>query len=372
MTNIVVEFSEAVRDGGASGANSVTNIAAYALFTAGPNGIFEGGAGDDVSVTISTATYDATTRRVSLALDSSSVPLADGSYQIRVEGNDATTAIQDVAGNSLNEGADLVSHFVVNHAGPVNLSASTITGSEGSLVTYTATFDNPGSLGPHSATIDWGDGSVNPTSAQFVGGHWRVTAEHTYPDNGTYAIHLETSDDTLAGLVEPSEIDSSAVISNVAPTATAALPRRVSAGVPISLLVARFTDPGFDNPPLSSESFTATINWGDNTPLANGVVTVTTIGSEGVLTTGEVVGTHTYVSLGTFTITVTVTDDNNGSHQVSFSVTTGSKFSVVDDSSHELFRYDSEFDLVQHSDLRSTQIHRAESTRIPPATHSGL
>jgi RHS repeat-associated protein len=350
VTNIVVEFSEAMLNVGATAPHSVTNPAAYSLYSAGPNGIFENGGGDDIATPLAEATHDAATRQVTVAIAAGSAPLADGAYEFRAEGDDADLALHDLAGNAL--GSDLVVPFSVNRLGPINLSAAAVSGAEGQFLTLTAAFDNPGSSGPHSATIDWGDGTdAEPAAVQFIGGQWQIAASHAYPDNGSYTIHVEASDDSLAGLVGPTAIDTTATVGNIAPTVAAQSDRRVSAGVSVSLLAATFTDPGFDNPLLGTfESFTATIDWGDGTPASTGSLAVVQ-GSAGALTSGEVTGTHNYATIGSFVVTVTVVDDDGGSAQVSFTITTGSKFAVVDDSSHELFRYDSEFDLLEHSDL---------------------
>src|SRR4029077_10975422 len=66
-----------------------------------------------------------------------------------------------------------------------------------------------------------------------------------------------------------------------------------------------FSDPGFPVGSVS-ETYTATIDWGDNTT-SPGTVTVTP-GSLGVPTTGTVTGTHQYSGNGPYTVIVSVSD----------------------------------------------------------------
>jgi hypothetical protein len=47
-----------------------------------------------------------------------------------------------------------------------------------------ATFTDPGTLDTHTATIDWGDGTV--TSGAIDPTNRTVTGSHTYSSNGTF------------------------------------------------------------------------------------------------------------------------------------------------------------------------------------------
>ena len=351
VTQFVIQFSEAMLDSGPAEQHSVTNPAAYRLYAPGPNGAFDGGSGDDILVPLGGVSYDASALRATVQIAAGSAPLADGPYELRVLGSDPALGLHDLSGNALGSGTDLVAGFGVNRAGPVNLAAAAISGDEGQLRTLVATFDNPGTSGSHSATIDWGDGTTEPTLVTFANGHGEFTAQHFYPDNSSYAIHVEVSDDSLAGLVDPTVLDTTATIGNVPPTLVVFGNRPVAAGTPASLVVGTFTDPGFDNPALPSlESFSATINWGDGTAPTAGIVTVES-GSPGVLTTGQIAGTHTYATLGTYQVTVTVSDDDGGTSQGTFTVSTRQRFAVVDQSAHELFTYGPDFDLLSNFDL---------------------
>ena len=88
-----------------------------------------------------------------------------------------------------------------------------------------------------------------------------------------------------------------------------------SPGVQVSVS-STFSDPAF-NVDGSSETYTATINWGDGTTPTSGTVT-TTPGGPWVPTTGTISGTHTYAAHGNYTVTVTVLDSqgNSGSSNI--------------------------------------------------------
>ena len=149
----------------------------------------------------------------------------------------------------------------------------------------------------------------------FANGQGTIEGSHTYADNGIYNISIELTDPTGNTAVSTT----TATISNVAPALVPAVDQSVDQGAELSLAVASFTDPGFtDAIAGSTESFTATIDWGDGT-ISTGVIS-TTPGAVGVLTTGSVAGNHTYSVPGSYTVQVTVADDDGGSSSTSFAV----------------------------------------------------
>ena len=91
---------------------------------------------------------------------------------------------------------------------------------------------------------------------------------------------------------------------DVAPTVVAGPNLSQSPGIPVTLN-STFSDPGFPAGG-STETYTASINWGDG-DVTPGTVT-TTPGTDGVPTTGTVNATHTYAKHGNYSVTVTVLD----------------------------------------------------------------
>jgi autotransporter-associated beta strand protein len=151
-----------------------------------------------------------------------------------------------------------------------------------------ATFTDPAgaeSVSDYSAMIDWGDGSA-PTigTISFSGGTFTVKGGHTYveessanhagsnPYQVTVTISHESSIDTV--------VTSTATVSDPAVDATAVNFNAVE-GLSFTKVVATFTDPGGAE---DLSDYSATIDWGDGTPLDVGII--------GVGFT--VTGTHTY------------------------------------------------------------------------------
>lgn len=76
-------------------------------------------------------------------------------------------------------------------------------------------------------------------------------------------------------------------------------------GALFSGVVASFTDP---DPAATAAEYSATIDWGDGTPLSSGTISGPTGGPFNVS------GSHTYLEEGSYTITVMITDVDNASN----------------------------------------------------------
>ena len=94
-------------------------------------------------------------------------------------------------------------------------------------------------------------------------------------------------------------------VNNAAPTVESGTDQTVDDGVSVSLDPATFTDPG------TEDTHTATIDWGD------GSVETGTVDQ----LAGTVDGSHVYAGPGTYTVSVTVTDDDGGMGSDTFTVT---------------------------------------------------
>jgi PKD repeat protein/methionine-rich copper-binding protein CopC len=250
-------------------------------------------------------------------LDDAAPGAPDGSYTITVR------VLDDDGGVSTPATTTAV---VVKNVPPSNVvvvpSASVI--DEGGLATVNVTFDDPGSLDTHTYVVDWGDGTS--TSTGSATGH-AFSGTHTYADNGVYTVKVTVTDDDTGVGVGMATI----TVNNVAPTLTVPANQTVNEGSLLSLTdIGTFTDPGFDNPANTSdlanggeveETFTFTVDWGDGTAVDSGAATVDALGSPGIPTSGSFNGAHTYADNGTYTVKVTVFDDDGGQHQRTLTVT---------------------------------------------------
>jgi len=185
-------------------------------------------------------------------------------------------------------------------------------------------------------TVDWGDGTeiaaidvVNrfnggpgtPTTAEFA------HAPHTYADNGLYTVTVTVADDDDGFMLRTFQIE----VRNVAPTLVlTSRELEIDEGDTLDLPdLGVFSDPGFNNPANAgnpsgggevAETFSYTIDWGDGT-LDTGQLPATVVsGSAGIDTVGTLAASHRYldndrddVADNLYTITVTLTDDDNGS-----------------------------------------------------------
>jgi len=184
---------------------------------------------------------------------------------------------------------------------PITAQGATFSATEGLSFSGTvATFTDPdpnATAAEYKATINWGDntssaGTISPTS----GGNFAVSGTHTYAEEGPYKVTV-----TITDVDTPSNTATANSTANVADAALTASP----ACLTTSLLsyngpTATFTDAA--SPFGTLTDFTATINWGDGTPVSSGTVTGPNGGPYAVS------GSHTYATTGNFTITTTVKD----------------------------------------------------------------
>ncbi|MCH7483020.1 MAG: S8 family serine peptidase, partial [Chloroflexi bacterium] len=198
------------------------------------------------------------------------------------------------------EGADnTFGHGRVNGAGagvalqvaPVVSAGADLAALEGATVSIDLAFSDLNVLETHTASIDWGDGSV--ASGTVDQGLDTVGGVHFYEDNGTFTVSAMVTDDR--GLIGADSL--TVTVANAAPVVAAAPNVSLLLGATLNAQLATFTDPG------SADTHVASIDWGD------GVVASGTVDQD----LRTVSGSHAYATAGLFTVTVTVTDDDGGS-----------------------------------------------------------
>ncbi|WP_200343556.1 PKD domain-containing protein [Halochromatium glycolicum] len=217
-------------------------------------------------------------------------------------------AILDVAlrvtdGELSNNAATTVT---VTNVAPVVTAPDDANGLEGSALTFgAASFSDAGVLDTHVGLVNWGDGTpTEPGAVTGADGSGSFDlGSHTYVEDGSYTVTVTVTDDDAG----EGSATLTATVANADPVVDAGADQATTGSTSISLAPATFTDAG------TADTHTAEIDWGDGT-VADGSI------SQGA-GSGSVAGTHSYSQAGTYSVQVTVTDDDGGSGSDSFQVT---------------------------------------------------
>jgi PKD repeat protein len=164
----------------------------------------------------------------------------NGGYVVRVRVRDDDGA----------EGTDALTVAVANVAPTVDAGADR-TGDDGSPIAFSATFTDPGTVDSHTATIDWGDGTVEAGAIDATAR--TVSGTHTYADNGVYTVRVTVTDDD-GGVGSDTAV---VALANAVPVLTAltAAPRIVEGE--LLTLTGAFTDPDL------GDAHTVVVEWGE-------------------------------------------------------------------------------------------------------------
>jgi hypothetical protein len=183
-------------------------------------------------------------------------------------------------------------------ATPATFTGTEGTSSSGQVAIFADTAFPTNSAADFTATVNWGDGTVTAgTVSGGSGANLTVSGTHTYAEDGT--LHpVVTISDNAPGTASAT----ATATANVAEASLTVIPIAVFAiteGTSNSGVIATISDPGSTDP---AAGYSATINWGDGTT-TSGTVT----GSAGSYT---VSGAHTYADEGSFTVTVTASENS--------------------------------------------------------------
>ena len=248
---------------------------------------------------------DGTTSAATL-VNGSNLVQASGTHTYAEEGNYNVTVTLTDAGGAV---ATAVSPMNVSDA---SLSGSGITFSpvegttfSGNVGTFTDSDPN-GTLSDYSAVITWGDATSSSGTITPDGhGGYIVSGSHLYLDEGVYNVSVIPSD--VGGAA--ANITMTITVGDAPLTSSPGAALRATEGSSATGVVATFDDPA-----PSGTSWTATIDWGDQTTSLGTVAT----GAFGGFT---VTGTHTYAEEGSYPVNVTITDDGGATTTTSTSAT---------------------------------------------------
>jgi hypothetical protein len=159
-----------------------------------------------------------------------------------------------------------------------------------------ATFTDPGSTagaGAYTAVITWGDGHTSAGTVVATGkGSYAVSGVNTYARAGSYplSVRISRTGATVAAADTATVADSEWWASRTF--------QRVKKGQSVTPVLGTVTD---TNPLASAGDFTVTIDWGDGQTSAGLLRADPKAGL-------DIVGTHTYKAVGSYTLKVTITE----------------------------------------------------------------
>ena len=236
----------------------------------------------------------------------------DGTYSVIV------TVIDDVETLGFGQASATSStsfSVAVSNVAPTIAAGVDSSVDEGSPLNYSGTFTDPGNE-TWTVTIDFGDGVIpgSSTGTATVAPHISTSTPthgyaftHTYSDNGMYTVTVTVDDGT-----DTDSTTFDATVSNVAPAITSLSVVGGLEGSPMAFDM-EFTDPGAD-------SWDISIDPGDGSPATVASVTSTL----------PVFVPYMYADDGTYTVSVTITDDDGGSASSTVSAPVSNFDPVID------------------------------------------
>ena len=206
----------------------------------------------------------------------------DASGSVTVEASDGEHA----------DATDTFTWTAANVRPTASISGAPTTSAEGTQISVTGGFTDPGTADTHTQV--W---SVTKNGGAYGIGGSGSSFSFTPDDNGSYVVTYTVTDDD-GGVGADSE---TIVVTNVNPAFDAGKPAFANASVSCAARTVTlnfgFSDPG------SADTHAGTINWGDG----SGVHTLTSAEIDAEQ------ASHTYANSGSYTATVTLTDDDAGS-----------------------------------------------------------
>ncbi len=210
--------------------------------------------------------------------------------------------------------------WIINPAA-ITATASPVSAVEGNdtgSITV-ATFTTPdlnSQAADFTATLNWGDGTIDTGTVSGSNGSFTVTDDHVYAEMGSYSVSVTILDTVTGGRALAS---TTATVADAPLTLTGGFQYGVSVLNPQTNFVLGWLSDG--NPSPASNDLHASINWGDGNENTGGISQV-----DGEY---EITGAHSYpqsehfVGPLAYTVTVTVTDVDGASASVTDTIQVG-------------------------------------------------
>ncbi len=291
---ITVSVNDGTTSGTDTASASVTNVAPTATFNA-PSSVDEGSA---ISLSLTNPFDPSAPDMVGLQYAFSCGGAYPAYNSISTTTCPATTddGVVTVKGkirDKDNGETEYTASVTITNVAPVVTAPANQTANEGQNKSFSlGSFTDPGADSPWSVVVNWGDGSSNTTFSAATAGAL-AAASHTFADDGIYTVTVTVTEDNGAGASGSATFDVN--VSNIAPVVTAAASQTSDEGEDKSFSLGSFTDPGDDDP------WSVVVNWGDSS--SNTTFTASAVGTIAA-------ANHIYADNGTFTVSVTVTEDN--------------------------------------------------------------
>jgi len=165
--------------------------------------------------------------------------------------------------------------ITVNNVAPTAFAEYDQTVDEGVEAIFVGDYTDPGTADTHIFMWDFGDGS--PGSSE-------LSPTHTYGDNGVYTVYFTVVDDDGGANTDTVTV----IVNNVAPTVDAGPDQIVYSGDTVAFS-GSFTDPGWLDTHMMDWHF-----------------------GDGQIYSGTLTPTHIYLLADTYSVSLTVTDDDAG------------------------------------------------------------
>ena len=177
-----------------------------------------------------------------------------------------------------------------NHA-PADLAVQATAVLEGDATTLSVSFTDAEASDSHTVAITWGDGSSENVSV--AAGGTSASRDHTFLDSGTYTVAVSVTDSggmSVAGGTTVTAMNVSPSLSSLVLTPSSVTDHQTV------VVSGSFSDPG------TADTHTVRFAWGDGSTSVQSLVA----GTRGFS------AMHDYMTSGTYVVTVTVTDRDNG------------------------------------------------------------